>query len=60
MYAMADEEPILDEVIQGVEAFNTAIIKKYIEFGVDMITIPEDLGMQQAKLSCSSGEGEVL
>ncbi len=50
MYAMADEEPILDEVIQGVEAFNTAIIKKYIEFGVDMITIPEDLGMQQGPM----------
>ena len=27
MYAMADEEPVLDEVIKGVEAFNTAIIK---------------------------------
>lgn len=50
MYAMADEEPVLDEAIKGVEAFNTAIIRKYIDFGVDMISIPEDLGMQQGPM----------
>lgn len=46
IYAMADEEPVLDELIAGIEAFNTTIIRKYLDMGVDMITIPEDLGMQ--------------
>ena len=50
MYAMADEDPDLDKVIAGVEAFNTSIIRKYLEMDVDMITIPEDLGMQQGPM----------
>lgn len=46
LYAMTDEEPVLDDLIAGIEKFNTAIIEKYIDMDVDMITIPEDLGMQ--------------
>ena len=46
LMAMADEEPELDELIEGITRFNCAIIQKYIDMDVDMITIPEDLGMQ--------------
>lgn len=50
IYAMADEDPVLDELIAGIEAFNMAILKKYLDMDVDMITIPEDLGMQQGPM----------
>ena len=50
LMAMADEEPELDELIEGITRFNCAIIRKYIDMDVDMITIPEDLGMQQGPM----------
>ena len=46
LYAMLDEDPVLEPLIKGVCDFNCAILQKYISFGVDMISIPEDLGMQ--------------
>lgn len=46
LYYMADEEPMLEPLIQGITDFNCAIIQKYLDMDVDMITIPEDLGMQ--------------
>ena len=46
MFDMTDEEPLLMELIDGVEQFNMAIIKKYISLGADQITYAEDLGMQ--------------
>ena len=36
LFDMADEEPLLDKLIEGVEAFNQAIVNKYLEIGVDM------------------------
>jgi len=50
IYYMMDEEPILEPLIQGVNDFNCAIIQKYIDMDVDMITIPEDLGMQHGPM----------
>jgi len=50
LYAMIDEDPVLEPLIQGVTDFNCAILQKYIDMGVDMITIPEDLGMQQGPM----------
>ena len=50
LFAMADEAPELDALIQGVTDFNCAILQKYIDMGVDMITIPEDLGMQSGPM----------
>ncbi len=43
---MMDEEPLLDELISKLESFNLAQIKHFVKAGVDMIRIPEDLGMQ--------------
>ncbi len=43
---MIDEEPLLDELIAGLERFNLAQIRHFVRAGVDMIRIPEDLGMQ--------------
>ena len=46
MFDMADEEPLLAELIDGIEQFNLAIVRKYLAMGVDQITYAEDLGMQ--------------
>ena len=46
MFDMADEEPLLEELLDGIEQFNLAIIRKYIEMDVDQLTYAEDLGMQ--------------
>jgi len=46
IFDMVDEEPRLYELIQMVEEFNMAIIKRYIELGAEWIGYPEDLGMQ--------------
>jgi len=46
LFDMADEEPLLFDLIEHLEEFNHTIIKKYLELGVDMIGFPEDLGMQ--------------
>jgi len=46
LFDMADEEPKLFELIEGVENFNHAIVRRYLEMGVDMFGFPEDLGMQ--------------
>lgn len=46
MFDMADEEPLLLDLIQKLEAFNLEIVRRYLELGVDVITLPEDLGMQ--------------
>ena len=50
LYAMTDEEPFLEPLIQGITDFNCAIIQKYIDMDVDMIAIPEDLGMQHGPM----------
>ncbi len=46
MKDMFDENPNLLKLIQMVEDFNHAFLKKYIELQPDIVTIPEDLGMQ--------------
>lgn len=43
---MADEEPLLDDLIAKLEQFNLAQIQHFLKADVDMIRIPEDLGMQ--------------
>ena len=43
---MQEGEPLLDKLIEGVEAFNTGILERYLAIGVDMFSLPEDLGMQ--------------
>ena len=46
LFDMADEEPLLFDLIERLEAFNHAIVRHYIDLGADMISFPEDLGMQ--------------
>ncbi|MBQ8263921.1 MAG: hypothetical protein IJY96_03985 [Oscillospiraceae bacterium] len=43
---MAEEEPLLDELIEKLTDFNLAQIRHFVSAGVEMIRIPEDLGMQ--------------
>ena len=50
LYAMMDEEPELDELIAGITDFNCALIRKFLAMDVDMVKIPEDLGMQQGPM----------
>lgn len=46
IYDMMDEEPLLDDLIERITEFNLAQIKHFIAYKVDIIRIPEDLGMQ--------------
>jgi uroporphyrinogen-III decarboxylase len=50
MFDMADEEPRLFELIEMVEAFNAAIIRRYVDLGVEWMSYPEDLGMQSGSM----------
>ena len=46
LFDMADEEPLLYDLIEKIEGFNHSIVKHYLDLGADMISFPEDLGMQ--------------
>ena len=46
IFDMAEEEPLLDELIEKLEAFNLAIIEHYVAMRPDIIVYAEDLGMQ--------------
>jgi len=50
MYDMSDEEPKLMDLIDEIEKFNIGVLNKYIDMKVDMMIIPEDLGMQNAPM----------
>lgn len=46
MYDMIDEEPMLLSLIEMVEEFNYRFVLKWMELEPDMMSFPEDLGMQ--------------
>lgn len=46
LFDMMDEEPLLNDLLDKLEAFNVAQIEHFVKADVDMIRIPEDLGMQ--------------
>lgn len=46
LYDMMDEEPLLDELIEGLTQFNLSIVAHYLDCGVDVMGYAEDLGMQ--------------
>ena len=46
MFDMADEEPLLFELIEQLEAFNLALVKRFVDNGCSSMAYPEDLGMQ--------------
>ena len=43
---MMDEEPKLFDLIEKLEEFNQGYINRMMDAGADMISFPEDLGMQ--------------
>jgi uroporphyrinogen decarboxylase len=43
---MCDHHPKLNRLIELVEHFNAAIVRKYLDLGVEWMCYPEDLGMQ--------------
>lgn len=50
LYAMMDEEPVLDELLDGLDEFNCSILQKFLDADVDLVKIPEDLGMQKGPM----------
>jgi uroporphyrinogen decarboxylase len=50
LYDMADDEPRLHQLIQILEDFNLALVKKYIQLGAEWMSYPEDLGMQMGPM----------
>ncbi|MCP4451981.1 MAG: hypothetical protein GY809_10995 [Planctomycetes bacterium] len=50
LFDMHDHHRNLDQLISQVEAFNLAIVEKYIDLGVQWMCYPEDLGMQNGPM----------
>ncbi|NLM77580.1 MAG: hypothetical protein GX173_05775 [Ruminococcaceae bacterium] len=50
LYDMADETPLLWDLIRRLETFNAAIIRHYLDLDVDMLMYAEDLGMQNGPM----------
>jgi len=50
VFDMADGEPRLLRLLEMVESFNLAIVRQYVQLGVDVMAYPEDLGMQQGPM----------
>jgi len=50
LFDMVDQHPKLCQLIELVENFNMAIVRKYVELGVQWMSYPEDLGMQTGPL----------
>ena len=46
LFDMADADPRLPRLIEMVEAFNLAIVRRYLDLGAGWLGYPEDLGMQ--------------
>lgn len=46
----ADEEPLIDELLDVVTDFNLKLIRRFIDLQPDFISIPEDLGMQNSPM----------
>ncbi len=50
MFDMADDEPLLRELIGMIESFNLYVVRRYIAMDVDQLGYPEDLGMQRGPM----------
>jgi len=46
LFDFIDEDPRIDKLIEQVEGFNTEIVRRYLDMGIDMMCYAEDLGMQ--------------
>ena len=49
-FDMADDHPSLRDLIAVVEDFNSGLVHRYVEAGVEWMGYPEDLGMQQGPM----------
>jgi len=47
---MTDRQAGLSRLMEMVETFNTGIVRRYIDLGVEMMCYPEDLGMQRGPM----------
>lgn len=50
MCDMADEEPLLFELINEIDTHNLKIIQRYCQAGVDIMDVPEDLGAEKSMI----------
>lgn len=50
IFDMAEENQLLDELIDKLEVFNLAIVKHYVKMDCDIVTFAEDLGMQSGPM----------
>ncbi len=50
MYDFADGEPRIERLVEMVEAFNRAVVERYLGAGAQMFAFPEDLGMQRGPM----------
>jgi len=50
LFDMADGDARVWTLIKMVETFNTGIVQRYIDAGVEMMCYPEDLGMQRGPM----------
>jgi hypothetical protein len=50
IYDMADDEPLLYDLIERLEDFNRHIVDRYLSFGVDQMGYADDLGMQHGPM----------
>ena len=50
MLDIATDEPKLHELVEMVTARNVAIVREYVNAGVDVVTFPEDIGTQTASI----------
>jgi hypothetical protein len=50
IFDMVDSDPRLMELINMVEAFNFALVQRYVDAGAEWIGFPDDLGMQNGPM----------
>ena len=50
LFDMVDGHPRLQQVIDMVETFNLALVRRYLDLSVAMLCYPEDLGMQNGPM----------
>jgi len=46
MFDFADDAPEISDLIGRLEDFNTGLLSRWLDLGVDVAKLPEDLGMQ--------------
>lgn len=50
MFDMCDEHPQLPALIEMIEQFNRGLVERFVAAGVEWMSYPEDLGMQQGPM----------